>query len=41
VHAAFADLLKARAHLMDEEYHRERVLGSRFGFLDSRPGYRP
>jgi H+/Cl- antiporter ClcA/CBS domain-containing protein len=29
---ALADLLKARAHLMDEEYHRERVLGVRVGF---------
>ena len=35
---ALTDLLKARAHQLDEEYHRERVLSPRFGFLDSRPG---
>jgi len=34
---ALADLLKARAHLIDEEYHRERVLSPRLGFLDLRP----
>jgi H+/Cl- antiporter ClcA len=38
---ALSDLLKARAHQLDEEYHRERVLNLRLGFLDSRPGYRP
>jgi len=31
---ALSDLLKARAHLLEEEFHRERVLGIR-------PGYSP
>ena len=29
---ALSDLLKARAHQLDEEYHRERVLNLRLGF---------
>jgi len=29
---ALADLLKARAHHLDEEFHRERVLSLRVGF---------
>ena len=38
---ALSDLLKARTHQLDEEYHRERVLTPHLGFLGIRPGYRP